>query len=903
MTALAPRTQLGPYEILEEIGRGGMGKVYKARDTRLNRIVAVKVSSGEYDKRFKREARAVAALNHPCICTIYDVGPNYIVMEYIDGTPLRGPASADEVLPYAMQICDALAAAHEKGITHRDLKPDNILLTRSGIKLLDFGLAKVRTSPRRVETASETRMGTILGTPHYMSPEQAQGGAVDARSDIFSFGSLLYELLTGRKAFPGSDALCVLASILRDEPAPMECAPEMQAVIARCLRKIPIDRYQSAADLRAALEDCARHSRSDRPIADGFAVRLLAGRAGNWPASEEPGETAPEAAASSASFVRFSSGLGVWGAFLLLALTCAWIWRFATGDEITIEPAIQRITATMAENRVTAAAVSPDGTRLAYAELGGTLVVQDLQSSRRALLPAPERTLIETISWMGKEGKILISGETDAGRRMLWTEDTSDSRLRLLRQDAQHGIVSPDGQLLAFTSGEENEIWVMKSNGREARRLVIGGNDDTFPFIAFSADSRRLSYQRRHYLTDSVDRHTRADGENNFKRTLETVDLSGKIVETAVMGVASGCMLADGRMLYLQLEEGSGHDFNVWELRTDPGSGKHIGRPRRLTRWREKYLAGISCSTDGSFVGFQVKSSQSDIYLAGSGTGRSVRDSLQDVRRLTQEDIAEYPHAWTADSGAVIFEKPGKTGWDLYIQAIDNRLAYPLATEEGSKIMPQSSPDGEWLLYCFFRDGSAKARARQTLRRVPIRGGPWQLVPTGQFDEFRCALQAGKGCVLRTIENRQYVYWDLDPIRGRGRELVRTAWAPPILGDWALSADGTEAAVPVHDPHEARIRLIALNAPPENASDTRDLLVPGLGGLIGLIADANNTGWFATATSPRGVKLLHIDRSGQTQLLRECPNTTWGLPSPDGKRIAFVDQAAISNFWSVPSFR
>lgn len=180
--ALSAGDKLGPYEILSRIGAGGMGVVYKARDTRLDRVVAVKVSGVEFTERFGREARAIAALNHPHICQLYDVGPDYLVMEFIDGRPLSGPLPLDEALRYAGQICEALAAAHARGITHRDLKPANILVTKAGVKLLDFGLAKMGP----VLAATLTRKGQIMGTLHYMSPEQLHGDEAGPASVIAS---------------------------------------------------------------------------------------------------------------------------------------------------------------------------------------------------------------------------------------------------------------------------------------------------------------------------------------------------------------------------------------------------------------------------------------------------------------------------------------------------------------------------------------------------------------------------------------------------------------------------------------------------------------------------------------------------------------------------------------------
>jgi serine/threonine protein kinase len=230
--SLSAGTRLGPYEILSLIGTGGMGEVYKARDTRLDRIVAVKVSAEQFGGRFEREARAIATLNHPNICTLYDVGPNYLVMEYIEGPTLAeriraGAIPLEEALPIARQIAEALEAAHEKGIIHRDLKPANIKFTADGnVKVLDFGLAKaleadsVAADPRSSPTLtlSATRAGVILGTAAYMSPEQARGAVVDKRADIWAFGVVLCEMLTGRRSFAGETVSDTLAAVLKNRP-------------------------------------------------------------------------------------------------------------------------------------------------------------------------------------------------------------------------------------------------------------------------------------------------------------------------------------------------------------------------------------------------------------------------------------------------------------------------------------------------------------------------------------------------------------------------------------------------------------------------------------------------------------------------------------------------------------
>src|SRR5947209_6752687 len=290
MTML-PNSRLGPYEIQSALGAGGMGEVFRARDTRLSRTVAIKVlaahlsSSPELKERFEREARAISSLNHAHICTLYDIGhhdgTDYLVMELLDGQTLadrlsKGPLPLKDLLRTGAEVCDALEAAHRNGIVHRDLKPGNIMLTKSGAKLMDFGLAKAAAagaaagsgtapllSAARNMTAATisplTTAGQVLGTIQYMSPEQIEGRDADARSDIFALGAVLYEMATGKRAFEGKSQLSIASAILEHEPAPISSVqpltpPALEHVIQTCLAKSPEDRYQTAHDVKLELK-------------------------------------------------------------------------------------------------------------------------------------------------------------------------------------------------------------------------------------------------------------------------------------------------------------------------------------------------------------------------------------------------------------------------------------------------------------------------------------------------------------------------------------------------------------------------------------------------------------------------------------------------------------------------
>src|SRR5216683_2223186 len=329
--AIPPGRRLGPYEILSSIGAGGMGEVYRARDTRLDRIVAIKVlpthlaDRSELRERFEREARTIASLNHPHICTLFDIGQqdgiDYLVMEYLEGETLaqrlqKGPLPLEQVLQFAIEIADALDKAHRKGVTHRDLKPGNIMLTKTGTKLLDFGLAKLRQDAApaiplsRLPTATAkdalTQEGTILGTLQYMAPEQLEAKEVDARTDIFAFGAVVYEMATGKRSFEGMSQASVIGAILKDDPPPISSLqpmtpPALDHVVKRCLVKEADERWQSANDLTNELKWTAEPG-------------SLAEQAGRVPAGSSKWERASWLLAATFFLLAVAGGAAWWQA-------------------------------------------------------------------------------------------------------------------------------------------------------------------------------------------------------------------------------------------------------------------------------------------------------------------------------------------------------------------------------------------------------------------------------------------------------------------------------------------------------------------------------------------------------------------------------------------------------------
>ncbi len=459
---------LGPYEIVEPIGRGGMGEVYRARDSRMGRDVAIKISAERFSERFSREVHAVAALNHPNICTLHDVGPNYLVMELVDGPTLgerlrEGTIPLEEALAIARQIADALDAAHEKGIVHRDLKPDNIKIRPGGaVKVLDFGLAKVEAVPGAQAaddsptfTAGATQTGVILGTAAYMAPEQAKGKPVDKRADIWAFGVVLYEMVSGRRLFPGETTTEILASVLKEEPQWDRVPSQVQRLLRRCLEKDPERRLRHIGDAMELVDEAPRVA-----AAEGGGGT---GRHWLWP--------------------------GVAVGVAAIAAIASVAWRAPSPTSIP-EAAPTRFQVPLPGNQTGTLKISPDGRRLAYYGLttdsGIGLLVRDMGEA---------------------EWRLLASAETIGSTESVWSPDSRfiafPAAGKLRKVDVAGGPPETICDLAGtFLGGAWNRDGVIIFGSAEGVMQVSAAGGAATPLTAIDAARRETVHAGPSFLPD-----------------------------------------------------------------------------------------------------------------------------------------------------------------------------------------------------------------------------------------------------------------------------------------------------------------------------------------------------------------------------------------------------------------
>ncbi len=720
-------TILGPYEILTPLGQGGMGEVWKARDNRLDRTVAVKVSKAAFTDRFEREARAVAALNHPHICTLYDVGPNYLVMEFVEGTILKGPLPVDKAVEYAGQILDALDAAHRKGITHRDLKPGNIMVTKQGIKLLDFGLAKQSQGPIKESDATVTdaltQQGQIVGTLPYMAPEQLQGKPADARSDIFAFGCVLYEILSGKRAFPGSNSPSIMASILEREPAPLDLHPPLQRVIATCLAKDPDQRFQNAVDLKRALlwamEQPRKGESNPKPKRWNWAAATaaLALAAGGWAVLR------PRPLRSDEPSIRFQISPPENSAFTFLAVSPDGrrVAFTATDSTNRSQLWVRSISYVAAQPLAgTEGAVnpfwSPDSRFIAFVAEGKlkkidttggpAQVLADAPESRSGGAWSPDGVIVFAPFPLGPLYQIPATG----GEPKLLTQ------LDRSRQETNHRWPQflPDGRhFLYFIDSSQSGIYVGSLDSKENVRLLSSQTSAAFagpvagegyllflrdgtllgqPFdpqkpqikgeaiplgaqVGASDERTRLSVSNAVLVYDSMVREDELRWFDRNGRPMEKVGPPGRYINFDLS--------PDDRRVAAMVRG----DIWLFDV-TRAASTRFTFNPAMDTAsiWSPDGQRIIFTSNRGGPWNLYQKLS--------NGTGEE--------ELLLNTNGTQLANSWSPDGKFVIFSQNmgTKSGWDLWVLPLEGeRKSFPLLQTEFNEHWGRFSPDGKWVAY------------------------------------------------------------------------------------------------------------------------------------------------------------------------------------------------------------
>ena len=788
-------TRLGPYEIVGPLGAGGMGEVYRARDTRLQRDVAIKVlpphfsAAPELRERFEREARAVASLNHPNICVLHDVGrheeTDFLVLEFLDGETLasrlaRGQLSLEHALAIATQLADALAAAHRAGVVHRDVKPGNVLLLRKAAsgdsrwagapvaKLLDFGLAKsagpVVGPPQHTRAGLQsdltslpttphnlTMQGTILGTVEYMAPEQIEGQEADARTDIFALGVVVYEMLTGRRAFSGRTHASLIGAILKDDPPPLSrdqplAPPFLDHIVRRCLAKDPDERWQTAADLMRELSFAAAHARDHGPDASA---------AGQSVTRTRRMIPVTYAAAALAAVVAAATATGAW----LLQLQSPRVEPDGSRLSIALAPGAE-----IGEVDNPAIAVSPDGRRVVYAAVGVSgrqLYLRSLDSFDAQALPATEDASNPFFSpdgaWVGffSRGKLRkLSIAAGAAREL------ADA------PSARGGSWSPDG-VIYFAPGPSSGLFRVSAEGGSPTEVTKldrsrGEVSHRFPHVLPGGaglmftmwtgpgtdekqiDVLNLATGERHTVAQGAETGVYASSGHIVYGRADTLmaapfDLAGMTVAGAAVRVAEGVrvghgeggqfsMSASGDLLYLPTDLRRSERRLVWVDRQ--GRVDALQVPTRN-------FANAKVSPDGRFAAVNLNGSvteigivdlsRSTVTLLTTGKGSSqapvwspdgnriayratrsgyrilfwkgVNDTA-DEERLATGDNVQTPSSWSADGKWLFFNGSSQaTGGDLFAMAVDDRKVEALIKTPLLESDVQMSRDGRWLAY------------------------------------------------------------------------------------------------------------------------------------------------------------------------------------------------------------
>ena len=792
---LSTGDKLGPYEILSLVGKGGMGEVYRAHDSRLNRDVAIKVSNAQFTERFTREARTIAALNHTNICHLYDVGPNYLVMEYVEGNDLRGPLELSDAIPIIRQLIDGIEAAHEKNIVHRDLEPANIKITPEGVvKILDFGLAKAMEPPPSGDalhdnsptlTMGVTQAGAILGTAAYMSPEQAKGKIADRRADIWSFGIVVYEMLAGKKLFRGESVVEILGGVLNKDPDLSAAPPRVQKLLRWCLQKDRKHRLQAIGDARILLEESGAespaqaaslpHKRSNLPWAVAAVLAAVLAVLAGWALWPRPVQLKP--------LVRLDLELtppvtATVGSGPVLSPDSSRIVYVGNSRLYTRRLDQGETTEISGTEGATGPFFSPDGQTVGFYAQGRLKKVSLAGGGVVAISAEGVSFNIAGGSW-GPDGNIFSAvGVGVAPIVRLPAAGGKAEPLGELYREQNEAIealpqILPGGRLVLYTgravNGLADDAFTVGLSLPGMTRKVVQRNAAMARYIAPPDGSGYLLHVNRGTLFAVP-----FDVEKGLTVGNSTPMLEG-VLENGTLAGAQFDVSANGTMVYQRGSFAGGSLTLQWldsagKLQPVLAKPGPYGRPTVSpdgTRvaldnagdvwtydWQREIMTRLT--TTGCVGGMWSLDSRFVLYSGSGGIGWTRSDGGAAPQTLIKAQNLLYPWSFSPDGKRLAYFEITAGGYDIYTVTIENDGATlkagtpePLLKTPADERYPGFSPDGHWMMYASSESGTFQVYVRAFPDK---KGDKWQVSSAGgTYPEWS---RDGHTIFFRSLENQ-----------------------------------------------------------------------------------------------------------------------------------------------------